>query len=241
MEILYTKNDKVTPPLGDSVPKWYNYRMRKIKFTNGEFYHIFNRGVDKRQVFMDDDDLCRFFQSMDEFNTIDPIGSIFENSFRKVENSIFERGEKLVNFICYCLNPNHYHFILEQLVEKGVEKFMHRLGSGYTTYFNQKNKRSGSLFQGKYKAVHIDSNEYLLHVSAYVNLNNKVHKLGDSVPKSKSSWSEYLKSRGNAKDDFCSKEIVLNQFGSIGEYKSFAEDSLKDIQERKEMKKFLVE
>jgi len=218
--------------------------MRKIKFTNGEFYHIFNRGTDKRAIFMDEEDLYRFFQSMDEFNVIEPIGSIYENSF-KLGDSVPKcddgKGNKLVNFVCYCLNPNHYHFILEQLVEKGIEKFMHRLGSGYTTHINKKYKRSGVLFQGKYKAVHVSSNEYLLHVSVYVNLNDKVHRLGDSVPKSKSSWGEYLTDKENTKGAFCSKEIILDQFTRAGEYKKFAEESLKDIQERKDMQKFLLD
>jgi len=77
----------------------------------------------------------------------------------------------LVEIIVYCLNPNHYHIILRQVSEGGVSKFMLKLSSGYSSYFNKKNKRSGSLFQGRFKAVHIDSNEYLLYLSAYVNKN----------------------------------------------------------------------
>ena len=129
--------------------------MRKVKFVTNQYYHLFNRGVDKRVIFLDQSDMDRFFQSMEEFNVIEPIGSIYENFFRK--NQLKKQGfespkEKLVNFICHCLNPNHYHFILEQLIDGGIEKFMHRLGLGYTKYFNQKYKRSGSLFQGTFKA-----------------------------------------------------------------------------------------
>lgn len=210
--------------------------MRKIQFVSNNKYHIFNRGVDKREIFLNHDDMARFFQSMNEFNTVNPIGSIFENSFRNLE-SRHSGQEKLVNFICYCLNPNHYHFVLEQVADKGVEKFMHRLGVGYTMFFNKKYKRSGSLFQGKFKAVHINSNEYLLHISAYVNLNDKVHQLGDSVSKTKSSWDEYL----NNYEGFCEKDIILGQFSSCSEYKKFADDSLIDIKERKEMSKLLLE
>ncbi|MBU4224081.1 transposase [Patescibacteria group bacterium] len=213
--------------------------MRKIQFTNNEYYHIFNRGVDKREIFLDHGDLSRFFQSMEEFNTVNPIGSIFENSFRKLGNPV-SKLEKLVNFVCYCLNLNHYHFILEQLSDNGIEKFMHRLGIGYTKYFNKKHDRVGALFQGNYKAVHINSNEYLLHVSAYVNLNNKVHSLGNPVSKlrlSKSSWDEYI----NNQIGFCKKDIVLGQFNNPNEYKEFAESSLVDIKERKETKELLLE
>ncbi len=78
--------------------------------------------------------------------------------------------------IAYCLNPNYFHFILEEILEKGIEKFMQKLGGGYPRYFNEKHHRTGALFQGKFKSVHIDSDEYLLHVSAYVNnLNICIH------------------------------------------------------------------
>ena len=220
------------------------FYMRKIPFENGEFYHVYNRGVDKRIVFSDEDDLNRFMQSMEEFNVIDPIGSIYQNSFIKNKSdSTDQLGHpmsklKLVNFICYCLNPNHYHFILEQVSDKGIEKFMQRLGNGYTKYFNNKNKRSGVLFQGKFKAVHIDSNEYLLHASAYVNLNDRVHQLGgkdSKLVKSRSSWGEYT---GKSKGDFCNKDIILEQYKSVREYQKFAESSVEDMIKKKvEMKK----
>ena len=74
-------------------------------------------------------------------------------------------SEKLVNITCYCLNPNHYHFILEQLVEGGISEFMKRLGGGYSNHYNKKYKRSGALFQGKFKSVYIESNKQLTFLS----------------------------------------------------------------------------
>lgn len=216
--------------------------MRRTEFVNGEYYHIFNRGVDKRIVFLEQWDMERFLQSMSEFNTIDPIGSIYENSFRKdpLGNEVSKlHREKLVEFVCYCLNPNHYHFILRQLVDKGIEKFMHRLGVGYTKYFNHKYQRSGVLFQGVFKSIHINTNEYLLHLSAYVNLNHRVHSLGNEV--SKSSWAEYTAVKPSADDNFCNKEIILSQFKNPDEYRSFAENSLVEIKNRKDMEKILLE
>ena len=211
---------------------------RKIPFINGEFYHIYNRGVDKREIFSDKYDLLRFFQSMDSFNTIEPIGSIYENTFKKLGSQTPK--SKLVNFICYCLNFNHYHFILEQVSDKGIEKFMQRIGTGYTNYFNEKNRRSGSLFQGKFKSNHKDSNEYLLHLSAYVNLNNRGHQLGSPTPKlMQSSWNEYMDNyTPQSSRCFCKKDIILGQFNTINEYKIFAEETLEGIVEkRKEDKK----
>lgn len=210
--------------------------IRKVEFVNNEHYHIVNRGIDKREIFMDINDLARFFQGMEEFNTIDSIGSIYQNSFHQLRCKA-PKQKKLVNFICYSLNPNHFHFILEQLVDKGIEKFMHKIG-GYSKYFNYKYGRSGSLFQGKFKAVHIDSDAQLLHTSVYVNLNNQIHSLRCKAPKlGKTSWGEYIGTDNN----FCQKDIVLGQFANLAEYKKFAENSIRSIRERKEVEKFLLE
>lgn len=222
--------------------------IRKVPFVSGEYYHVYNRGVDKRIIFSNESDIKRFMQSMNEFNVVEPIGSIYEKSFadkRFGGKASKTEEEKLVNFVAYCLNPNHFHFVLEQVADNGIEKFMHKMGTGYTRYFNDKHKRSGVLFQGKYKAVHIDSNEYLLHVSAYVNLNDRVHQLGGKASKlveSRSSWREYM---GEVKGGMCSKDIVLDQFKNKRDYQEFAESSLVSILGRrgdiKEMEGYLLE
>ena len=148
--------------------------MRKVKFTVGEYYHIYNRGTDKRNIFMDEQDLSRFWESLFDFNQTEPIGSIYEFSFKKKSREANKKKKPLVQFIVYCLNPNHFHFLITPIQEKGIEKFMQRLGNGYTKYFNNKHKRSGVLFQGKFKSKHIDSNQYLLHLSAYINGNDQL-------------------------------------------------------------------
>lgn len=210
--------------------------MRKTIFIEGEFYHVYNRGVDKRTIFLDDYDYARFLQSMDEFNTVNPIGSIYENFFAKKLGlgHRVSKNKKLVNITAYCLNPNHFHFILSQVSNKGIEKFMQRLSMGYAKYFNHKYKRNGVLFQGKFKAVHVDTNEYLLHLSAYINLNNRVHKL-KKLP-FRSSWVEYT---GREKYKRCKKNIILDQFKNSREYKEFAEDALVNILARKSLLKEL--
>ncbi|MES2023669.1 MAG: transposase [Patescibacteria group bacterium] len=212
--------------------------MRKVSFAKNEFYHIYNRGVDKRNIFESPEDLQRFIQSMGDFNVRDPIGSIFENSFNQL-GSLAPKSEKLVNFVAYCLNQNHYHFILEPLFDDGVQKFMHKLSTGYTNYFNEKEERVGSLFQGPYKAIHIDSNQYLLHLSVYVNLNYKVHKglnkkWMENLPIS--SFKEYVE---QTIKPFCNKNIILEQFNNIKEYRNFCEKTLPDILRRKEEEKGL--
>ncbi|OGF61779.1 hypothetical protein A2662_04380 [Candidatus Giovannonibacteria bacterium RIFCSPHIGHO2_01_FULL_45_33] len=203
--------------------------MRKVKFINGGFYHIFNRGTDKRTIFADNYDFERFLQGMREFNSLKPIGSIYENSFR---NQLRFPTPKLVNIVAYCLNPNHFHLILEQTKNGGISEYLKKIGGGYANYFNAKYKRSGTLFQGRFKSIYIDSNTYLLHLSAYVNLNNKVHKIKDQ--KFRSSWAEYI---GDSNTRLCNPKIILDQFKNQKEYRDFAESSLLDMLQRKEMRK----
>ena len=137
----------------------------------------------------------------------------------------------LVEFIAFCLTPNHYHLVIRQVAERGIEKLMQRIGTGHTMFFNNKYDRSGALFQGKFKAIHIDSNEYLLHVSSYTNLNNRAHQLGGKASKLvRSSWGEYISEKTNG---ICEKEIILGQFRNRDEYKEFALSSLESITKRK--------
>ena len=192
---------------------------------------------------MDKYDLWRFLQSMEEFNTLEPIGSIYENKYKKKskKDTLDELGNqatKLVDIIVYSLNPNHYHFILSPLVEGGIEKFMHKLGVGFTRYFNEKYKRTGVLFQGVYKSILIKTDEYLMYVSAYINLNNKIHFLAHletKINKNKlfytSSWDEYI---GKKKTNFCNKSIILDRYeDDIKEYEEFAESVAEGIIERR--------
>lgn len=203
---------------------------RKTPITTGEIYHIYNRGVDKRNIVMEPDDSRRFMRSVKVFNTIEPVGSL-----REIETELSSgstAGKPLVDIIAYCLNPNHFHFILRQRVDGGISEFMKRLSGGYTWYFNNKYKRSGSLFQGRYKSLHVDTNEYLLQLSVYVNLNFRVHNYNDSVTKKfiYSSWDEYC---GESPQGVCEKSSVLGLFTSSQEYQSFAHQTIVGIYERK--------
>lgn len=208
--------------------------MRKIPFANEEIYHIYNRGTDKRTIFEDPHDFQRFLQSLQEFNTLDPIGSIYEHSRLKKDSSFgspASKNRQLVEVIAYCLNPNHFHLLLRQSSDNGIQKFMQRLGTGYTKYFNHKYERSGVLFQGKFKAIHVNSNEYLLHLSAYVNLNDKVHGFGSRT--SKSSWEEYVGGVRKKEAVICKKQAVLGQFKNAQGYEIFAQNTLKGIREKR--------
>ncbi len=213
---------------------------RKEELAIGEYYHVFSRGVDKRDIFAAGEDFMRFFEGMRDFNSVVPIRSLCEYRLKKVGvEKEFGPPDPLVNIICYCLNPNHFHFILEQVSDRGIEKFMQRLGMGYAKYFNRKYERSGTLYQGPFQAVRIDSDEYLLHVSVYVNLNDRVHKLGHGV--SKSSWREYVEGLDDRhKDAMCKKQIILERFKHPEAYQQHALTNLPLIQGRKELKRFFL-
>ena len=201
------------------------------KIAIGEYYHICNRGVDKRLVTTSNADSDRFIQSLEFFNSKKPVLSLRE--VISIDKNI-KLNDPLVEIICYCLNPNHYHLLLKEINEGGISEFMKRLGGGYTWYFNNKHKRSGALFQGVFKSVHIKSNEQLLHTSVYVSLNSKVHKIsGETAGKVRSSWEEYM---GKTNRNICKKGIILKQFKSKKDYKEFAEISLKESLKMKEDK-----
>src|SRR3989344_4482943 len=111
--------------------------MRKQPLVTGEYYHIYNRGVDKRDIFASKKDLDRFIESICEFNRVEVIVSLA--NLRKT-NEIAPKAlseNPLVAIVAYCLNPNHFHFVLKQLVDGGIAKFMQKLQAGYTSYFNK--------------------------------------------------------------------------------------------------------
>lgn len=149
--------------------------MRKQPLVEEKYYHIYNRGVDKRDIFSDKKDIYRFVESMLGFNKVDVVGSL--RDFKKNSPAPKALAEPLVAIIVYCLNPNHFHFVLKQLTEGGIAKFMQKLQAGYTSYFNIKNSRTGSLFQGTFKSHLMDNENYFNKIIGYVNKNYKIHDI----------------------------------------------------------------
>ena len=143
--------------------------MRKHNLVPGNIYHVYNRGVEKRQIFLDNRDYARFIKGMTVFNDSDLVFN-FEERFRAVLGGSHER-EPLVDIMAFCLMPNHFHLLLKQKTEFGVSEFMKKLGGGYTNYFNLKNERVGALFQGKFKSVWIGRDSHFLYMPHYIHLN----------------------------------------------------------------------
>ncbi|MDP1845488.1 MAG: transposase [Candidatus Moranbacteria bacterium] len=214
--------------------------MRKVPFAENEYYHIYNRGVDKRDVFLEERDFRRFLLAMDllndkkdglirrwrDFKENHPEKSIKE--FLAI--SVKERNH-LVEIVAYCLNSNHYHFILKQTGDNnGIKIFMQRLGNSYTKYFNEKHKRNGALFQGRFKSTHIESNNFL-RMSVYVNCNSEIHKINSAKDYKWCSFPGYL---GKESNQLCKKEVILDQFKNFQGYLEFAVENIVDFRERKQ-------
>lgn len=153
----------------------------KLEFINGEIYHLYNRGVEKRNIFVDENDNFRFVFSLYECNDLNPVvmrNRIFERKEKKREIYIRPtyanyKRKKLVDVLAFCLMPNHYHLVVRQLIDGGISSFMRKLGDSYVKYFNDKHKRTGmgSLFQGKFKSRLVEDNNQLINLITYVHIN----------------------------------------------------------------------
>ena len=138
--------------------------LRKQSFAENECYHLYNRGTEKRIIFLDKKDYERFLFLMYICNTEKSI--ILRDTH---EN--FDRGETIVDIGAYCLMPNHFHFLVREKTENGISTYMRKLLTGYSMYFNKKYKRTGKLYEGVFKSIHIDKDNYLKYIYSYIHLN----------------------------------------------------------------------
>lgn len=228
--------------------------MRKTKLVPGEIYHIYNRGVDKRDIFMDDQDRFRFIHDLFEFNDSQKIKNLshyIKNNNSEVGLHYIKKERKiLVEILAYCLMDNHFHLLVRQKSENGITEFMRKIGTGYTNYFNQKYNRNGSLFQGKFKSVCVQKDSHLMYLPIYIHLNaldfefpewreNRISNLGKAIDFLDSyRWSSYLDYMG--KKNFPSliqKDFLLSRLGNeekfkketLGWIKSFDESAITEI------------
>lgn len=147
--------------------------QRKNNFAVDEYYHIYNRGTDKRVIFQDEHDYNRFAALLYVANSVDSvdISKHFSEGRSFAELLSIPRKETLVDIGAYCLMPNHFHLLLREKKEGGISSFMKKLATAYSMYFNKKNKRSGALFEGRFKERHADTDEYLKYLFSYIHLN----------------------------------------------------------------------
>lgn len=208
--------------------------MPRAIIAPGEHYHIFNRGINKQAVFLDKTDYARMVCILMLAQSSDPLYNIGRHAHAFLKNkklnmkkrnleSVLEN--RIVEVVVFTIMPNHFHIIIKELTEGGIALYAQKIEIAYTKYFNTKYRRSGYLFQGPYQSVHIEDNDQLLHLSAYIHRNtrelkewkNKEHlylwsSYWDFIQENR--WGELLKS-----------EIISEQFKNADEYFDFVKNS----------------
>jgi REP element-mobilizing transposase RayT len=190
---------------------------RKFSFSVDEYYHIYSRGTERREIFLDNSDRERFTKLLFVSNSGKPF------KFRDVKDILYEnilRGEPRTAIGAFCLMPNHIHLLVRETEEGGISAFMEKILTGYSMYFNKKYKRTGGLFESTFRAEHVDNDNYLKYLFAYIHLNPI--KLIESEWKEKGIGNrkkaeEYLKNyRYSSYEDYISEEkreeaMILNK------------------------------
>jgi putative transposase len=203
----------------------------------GEYQHIFDRGMQKQPTFEIDADYLRFLFLILTFQGEKTI----KNISREIKQSVQSRTlhidqdlkkeilkNRMVELVAFCLVPNHFHLMLRELVEGGISKYMQRVLTAYVKYFNLRHDKSGYLFQGKYKSVHIEDDRQLMHTSAYIH--KHPCELGSWLGKEdKYPWSSYQDCIGeNRFDKLLVTDIITERYieekGTFS-YKKFVSSS----------------
>ncbi|MCX6752252.1 MAG: transposase [Candidatus Nomurabacteria bacterium] len=138
--------------------------LRKQVFAPGEYYHLYNRGTEKRTIFLDEQDHKHFLFLMYICNTAKSI------ELRNIGEN-FDRGETIIDIGTYCLMPNHFHILVHEKIEHGISKYMLKLMTSYSMYFNKKYERTGKLYESVFKSIHANSDNYLKYLYSYIHLN----------------------------------------------------------------------
>ena len=208
---------------------------RKTTFSIEENYHIYSRGHDKRLIFQNEKDYNRFLAIMYLCNNTENIHLSDHPSSTLSELLDIKRKDQLVDIGAYCLMPNHFHLLIHEKTESGISKFMQKILTAYTMYFNKKNERAGTLFSSSFKANHVDKDEYLKYLFSYIHLNPiklmepKWKETGISNKKgaeaflnsySYSSFPDYTNQERKQKN-ILNKEAFPKYFENIKEFKDF--------------------
>lgn len=166
------------------------------EFAENEYYHVYNRGVEKRVIFLDDQDYIVFLGLLKKY--------LIGIQTSKADRHRVLRIDDKVQLVAYCLMPNHFHLLLHQTDREGVSKLMRKLSTGYAMYFNNRYNRVGALFQGKYKASRINADAYLQHITRYIHLN----------PDNYSRWpySSYGNYIGARNQEWVQQHLVMDIF-----------------------------
>lgn len=219
---------------------------RKIPLIGGEIYHVFNRSIAKQPIFLTSRDFQRSVDVINFYRFKKPkLRFSFFNRLQKGEKESFledllTNGEKLLEILAFCIMPNHVHFLLQPMGDQSMSDFMRNFQHSYSKYFNTKTQRTGSLFQSMFKAVRIESDEQLLHVSRYIHLNpatSYLVKIGTLLEYPWSSFKDYLGENAS----MVARDKVLGHFRSKEDYRRFVFDQASYQRELERIKHLILE
>lgn len=219
---------------------------RGVVLATGYVYHIYNRGVERRQIYSDSREYARFLDTMQYYQYSNPVirYSKYLQQPIDVRKNILDglrTQPKIIDLYAYCLMPNHFHLLVRQERDRGISQYLANLSNSYSKYFNTKHARVGPLLQGPFKAVLIETDEELLHVSRYIHINPVVSLI---IPREKldsypwSSFSEYL---GKSALPLVNKMPILSHFPSLDRYRDFVYDQITYAQTLEKMKHLYFE
>ena len=193
-------------------------------FFNSGYYHIYNRGVEKRNIFMIESDYFRFIETLDFYRKSPQPQKLSDFRKRVVSFKEIKNQKNLIKILAYCLMPNHFHFLVQQLIDGGITNFVSNLANSYTRYFNTKYERIGALFQGAFKAKLVNNDEYLLHLSKYIHRNPDSLLRWENKIYPYSSYKYYLSPEESS---FCDPSFILSYYATANpklSYRSFVEE-----------------
>ena len=199
---------------------------QKFYIRNG-YYHVYNRGVEKKDIFRDQQDYNVFLKYLEEYlmpkDTEGLHAQLADPTLSPAEKDKILKQIRMNNFyeeislLSYVLMPNHFHFFLKQKSKNALNSFMNSLFTRYAMYFNKKYKRTGHLFQGVYKAVLVETEPYFLYLSAYIHRNPL--SVGSDLHKQPSSYAQYL---GIQQEPWVQPDQILSYFSKTNPAFSYA-------------------
>lgn len=220
------------------------YRITPL--ANGEYYHVYNRGVARQPIFTSKKDYKRFLLSLSYYHfdnlpyKLSRLLQIPQEERDLTWQGLEKTGDISVEIVAFCLMPNHFHLLLKQVKDHGISKFMKQITDSYTRYFNTKHERIGPIFQGAFKAVHVGTNEQLLHLSRYIHFNplaSYIVRMENFLSYPWSSLQNYL----NPQDGFIRPEVILQNFKEPEDYLKFILDHAEYAKELENIKHLTFE
>jgi putative transposase len=199
---------------------------RIIPLVTDEIYHVYNRGLDRRPTFTGKREFQRAKIALEYYRIKKPPEKLSKYLTLKDERrnqiiNTLNKSKILVEILSFCFMTNHFHLLLKQKQDNGISTFLSNFQNSYTRYFNAKHKRDGSLFMDQFKAVRIETDEQLMHVSRYIHLNPYTSFMIKSLNSLENYlWSSYPSYLEN-KTGFVHKKIILNNFKDVKNYKEF--------------------